>query len=211
MLEKIKNLFKKETEEAPVTNSFEEQFDELFNSLGGNIITFEFGEDFVEYKDSILETIGKYRETLREKNGFIIPPVHILSNDKLQENEIIIKIREKQVLENFIIPNEKHLKKEVEKSLELVCENYIDDIFTCELTEKYINAAQNNLLGTVWNITALYSVVEIKEVLLKLLKSKKSIKNISYVFEKFAEHALSSGFCEHHSAEKLAKKIGANL
>ena len=211
MLEKIKNLFKKETEETTNTSSFEEQFDELFNSLGGDVITLELGEDFVDYKDAILETIGKYRETLKEKNGFIIPSVHILSNDELQENEIIVKVREKQVLEKFIVPNEKHLKKEVEKSLELICENYIDDIFTYELTEKYINTAQNKLLGTIWHVTAIYTITEIRTVLVNLLENKKSIKNIVYIFEKFAEHALSSGFGEHHSAQKLAQKIGAAL
>ena len=211
MLEKIKKLFKKETEELSTTNSFEEHFDELFNNLGGDVITFEFGNDFIQYKEAILESIEKFREEKKDKTGFIIPAVHVLSNENLQENEIVIKIREKQVLETFIIPTKNHLIKEIEKCLEQICENYIDDIFTCELVEKYIGTAQNKLLGTIWNITALYSTVEIKEVLLELLKNKKSIKNINYVFEKFAEHALSSGFCEHHSPQRLAKKIGTTL
>lgn len=211
MLEKIKKLFKKETEELSTTNSFEEHFDELFNNLGGDVITFEFGNDFIQYKEAILESIEKFREEKKDKTGFIIPAVHVLSNENLQENEIVIKIREKQVLETFIIPTKNHLIKEIEKCLEQICENYIDDIFTCELVEKYIGTAQNKLLGTIWNITALYSTVEIKEVLLELLKNKKSIKNINYVFEKFAEHALSSGFCEHHSPQRLAQKIGTTL
>lgn len=211
MLEKIKKLFKKETEEVSTTTSIEEQFDELFNSLGGDVITFEFGEDFNELENAILKTINNYRESLKNKNGFILPPVHVLSKETLQENEICVKVREKIALESFIVPNEKHLIKEIEKALEYVYENHLEEIFTCELVEKYINSTQSKLLGTIWNITALYSVVEVKEVLLELLRNKKSIKNINYVFEKFAEHALSSGFCEHHSAQKLAKKIGATL
>ena len=211
MLEKIKNLFKKETEEAPVTNSFEEQFDELFNSLGGDIITFEFGEDFVEYKDSILETIGKYRETLREKNGFIIPPVHILSNDKLQENEIVVKIREKEVLQKFAVPNRKGIKKEIKESLDFVYKNYLDEIFTYEIAEKYINTAQKTLFGTIWHITALYTVTEIRSVLLNLLENKKSIKNIVFVFEKFAECSLDSGFYKHNNSSKIAQELCSRL
>ena len=97
MLEKIKNLFKKETEELSTTNSFEEHFDELFNNLGGDVITFEFGNDFIQYKEAILESIEKFREEEKDKTGFIIPAVHVLSNENLQENEIVIKIREKQV------------------------------------------------------------------------------------------------------------------
>ena len=44
-----------------------------------------------------------------------------------------------------------------------------------------------------------------------IAKGGANIKNIVYIFEKFAEHALSSGFGEHHSAQKLAQKIGAAL
>ena len=54
---------------------------------------------------------------------------------------------------------------------------YLSDVYA-ETTEKYINIVQKKHIWTIWNITLSYSITEIREVLIQLLKSKKSIKEI---------------------------------
>ena len=211
MLEKIKKLFKKETEEQATDTSTEDRVAAMFETLGGDVITFCFGEDFIPMKDLILDTIQEFRENLKDKNGFIMPWVHILSTEELQENEILVKVREKEVLRAFAVPNEKSAKKEIKDALNFVYENYLDEIFTCEITEKYINTVQSTLLGTIWNVTAIYTVTEIRAILVKLLENDKSIKNIVYVIEKFAECSLRSGFYEHYNTSKIARELTSML
>ncbi len=210
MLEKIKNLFKKE-EVKTAEESVVEQVEALFDTLGGDVITICLGEDFIELKDSVTETINTFRENLKDETGFILPPVHILSKEELQENEIVIKIREKEVLQKFAVPNKKGIKKEIKESLDFVYKNFLDEIFTYEIAEKYINTAQKTLLGTIWHVTAMYTVTEIRTVLINILENKKSIKNIVYVFEKFAECSLNSGFYTHNNPRKIAQELCSML
>ena len=211
MLEKIKNLFKKETEEQFLENSLDEKIENLFDSLRGDVITLCFGEDFIELKKLIMDTTWDFREELKEKTGFILPAIHILSDETLQENEIVVKVREKNVLQKFAIPNKTETEKEIKESLDFVYKNFLDEIFTYEIAEKYINTAQKTLLGTIWHVTAMYTVTEVREVLIKLLKNKKSIKNIVYVFEKFAECSLDSGFYTHNNPRKIAQELCSML
>ena len=102
MIEKLKNIFRlKHTTD--VEQSAEEKLDELFSSLNSDIITLLVGNDFVEYGDSILDYVNEVREEIKNKTGFIYPLVHILSSETLQENELVFKVREKQVFQKFII------------------------------------------------------------------------------------------------------------
>ena len=149
---------------------FDEKIENLFDSLRGDVITLCFGEDFIELKKLIMDTTWDFREELKEKTGFILPAIHILSDETLQENEIVVKVREKNVLQKFAIPNKTETEKEIKESLDFVYKNFLDEIFTYEIAEKYINTAQKTLLGTIWHVTAMYTVTEIREVLIKLLK-----------------------------------------
>lgn len=210
MKEFFKKIFKKEKIKEDEQN-ITEKIDNMFDSLDSDIITLLIGKDLTNLDSTIINTICEFRDELKNNSGFILPPIHILGNDSLQENEFVIKVRDKEVLQKFVISNQDETKKELRESLEIIYASYLDEIFTYETTEKYINIVQKKHIWTIWNITSLYSITEIREVLIQLLKSKKSIKNINYIFEKFAENALSSGFYEHHSAQRVAKKIAATL
>ena len=183
-----------------VLNSF-------FENKDSDTIAFLVGEDFLNFKDLIMDTIAKERNSLRKKTGFVLWAVHVLDNCELQENEFVIKIREKEVLRKFIIPNADEIEKEISEAINYIYNTNIEDIFTYEITEKYINSVQKDLPWTIWNITSIYTISDIREILIQLLKNKKSIKNIDYVFEKIAEHAFVYGFDTRCSPQKIAQNV----
>lgn len=210
MIEKIKKIFcRKNTVEAE--KDVLTKIDEMFESLDSDVITLLIGEDFLEFKDLVIGTISEIREELKENTGFILPPVHIMDDEELQENEFVLQTHNKEVLRTFVIPNSSEIKKEIDYAIRYLFNNNIKDIFTSEITEKYINFVQRKQCWTVWNLTCTFSVAEIREVLINVLENKKTIRNISYIFEKFAEYALGDGYTQKPSVEKVSKKLNSVL
>lgn len=197
MLDKLKQLFnlKKETEIAAA--SVEEKIEEAFNSLGEDIIRLEVGGDIVECSDAVLEKINELRENIKSKTGFIFPPVHVISQDELQENELVVYVRSKEVVREFVAPNEEIIIKNVYDILNQVFEGYIDEIFTMEYVEKYINKVQMTNSWLVWDISKQLGAYEIKTILANIIKEKKSIADIHRVFEKIDECLAENRDCYH--------------
>ena len=53
----------------------------------------------------------------------------------------------------------------------------------------------------------MYTIEEIRSVLVGILSNKKSIKDINKVFDRFVQYSMESGFCSHTSADKIVNKI----
>ena len=104
MLEKLKNIFRL-NKSVEKELSIEDKIEELFSSLNSDTITLLVGNDFIDYSESILKIVDETRNEIKDTNGFILPLVHIKSSDSIQENELIFKVREKEVLQKFILPN----------------------------------------------------------------------------------------------------------
>lgn len=200
MIDIIKKFFikKQENTEETLEEKMENLFEETFNV---DIIRLEIGSDITEYGNEICSEIQLFRNNIAEKYGFIFPPVHVIQNDSLQENEIKLFIREKEVFNDFWIPNLKNVTKETKKALEWIYTEFLDDIFTSEFFDKIINMVwlENNWL--IWNIFNQYTVFDIKKVFLNILKQKKSIKNAKYIFEKIGNVGVFI------SSDKLSKMI----
>ena len=173
MLEKIIKLFNfqknTETNETILNN-----IDDLFNSMNSDIITIFVGSDFTKLVDTIIETIKTTRTKVKEETGFIIPEIHILDDDNLQENELNLHIRGKKVLQRFIVPNMKEIEKELQEILNIIYQEHLEEIFSLELVEKYIEFSREKLAWTIWNITSMYSISEIRNILIYILKKQKS-------------------------------------
>lgn len=199
-------LFKKSEQEVVKPNIYE-QIDEMFESLDADIITLHIGSDLVNFGEEITDLISKFRKDLKDKNGFIFPPVHVLDDKNLQENQLIIYVRGLKIYELFVVPTLEEINKEITESMKYIYNRFLDKIFTYQITEKYINFVQQNHMWTTWNLTSMYSVTEIRSVLKNLLEENRSIKNINYVFEKFADCALESGFSSPASASKITKHL----
>lgn len=206
MINKIKKFFGKK-ESPKVEQNVLEKIDEMFDSLNSDVITLLIGGDFIEHSDLILKVISDYRDELKDTTGFILSPVHVMSDNSLQENEFVVKVLGKQVTQKFVIPNEEHIKEDILDSLKYLYENKLDEIFTCEITEKYINFVQKNRPYTIWNISIMYTIEEIRSVLVGILSNKKSIKDINKVFDRFVQYSMESGFCSHTPADKIVNKI----
>lgn len=199
MLERIKQLFnKKQLPDNTIEEKIEELFEETFST---DIIKFEVGSDIVDLEKDICSEIGEFREKIALKYGFIFPTVHVIQRSDLQENEIKIFVREKEVINDFLIPNSENILKEVNKNLEFIYKEYLDDIFSNEFIEKIINRTQLENSWLIWNISCRYTITEIKKVFLNILKQKKSIKNTAYILEKIGELSIAV------SSETLSKII----
>lgn len=211
MLQKIKNIFKKQdqTNIKPV----EEQIKDAFESLCADTIAIKIGEDLIDFGTEIVNEISILREDLKNETGFILPPVRVVGNDKfkLQENQFIIEIRGKKVIENFVIPNLKTTKEEIYSTLKQTSYNHIDQIFTMEICEKYINFVQQNNSWLIWDISKQLNGYEIREILINILKNKKSIFDIVYIFEQIEKELLYDRYRLSWNLEQLAAKVCSTL
>ena len=207
MIERIKQIFNFNKKEQLLDKTPEEKIQELFDSLNGEIITFKVGNDFTEFQDIVNHEIANYREKLQKERGFVLPLIHVVSEDSLQENEFIVMIRERTVQQKFVIPNIKDIQKEVLSSLEYIVDSELENLFSYEILEKYLNCSQQRQPWTIWNLTICYSLAEIKDVLVGLLRKDKSIKNIDYIFGKIVDITLESGFCSHIPTNKIVEKL----
>lgn len=203
MLDRLRLLFtKQKTSGETAEEKYESLFDKAFNA---DIIRFEAGSDIAEYGDEICQKIEDFRNGIAERTSFIFPLVRILQNNDLQENEIKVFVREKEVCHDFLIPNLEKILEATDEKLDYIYCNYLEDIFTNEFFEKIINKVQLDNAWLVWNLSCRYSVFDMKEVLINLLKLKKSIKNINYIFEKMGK--LPSGVSCNVISNIIASEI----
>ena len=191
MINKIRNWFKKNNSQNVL--SAYEKIDNLFDSLSEDIIHLQIGSDLVPFGESIVNLVSSLREEIKEECGFIIPPVRINEGAYIQENEIVIYIRQKRIKNIYVIPNEDGIKEEVYETLKTVIYEYLDKIFSNEVAEKYINTVQKNNSWLIWNLTNVIPVTDIKTILVDIINKGKSINNINYIFEQIGKQVLSDG------------------
>ncbi|MCM1003206.1 MAG: FHIPEP family type III secretion protein [Candidatus Gastranaerophilales bacterium] len=212
MIEKLKQIFnfnKAADDEKP---SVEERIEEAFNSLGEDVLKIEFGTDISEFADLVLMRIDAVREDVKNESGFIFPPVHVLEKSDLQENEVVFYVRGKEVLHDFIVPNEETVEKFIYESLFDILRDYVDEIFTMEYVEKYITKVQQTNSWLVWSISTQFRAYEIKTILVNLIKEKKSIADINRVFEKIDECLSENRDCYHiWKPEVVARRISKEI
>lgn len=187
MLDKLKQLFGLKKETGSFAASIEDKIEEAFNTLDEDIIKLEIGGDIAECAEAVCEKINELRDNIKSATGFIFPPVHVLHKEELQENELVLFVRGKEVLRDFLVPNKEIIVKNIYEILNHVFDDYLDEIFTMEYVEKYINKVQMTNSWMVWDISKQLGGYEIKKILVNVIKEKKSIANINWVFEKIDE------------------------
>lgn len=192
MLEKIKQILHINKPEITYP-TVHEQIDEMFNDLTSESLKFYIGSDLIGHHAAISSAIAKLREKIKEECGFVFPAVRVTSKNELQENECQLLVCKKVVATDFVIPKEEEVKSSIDKLLREGIDSNLRTIFSNEIVEKYIDFVQKNNGWLVWNITSRLSTVEIKEILVDILESKKSISEISYIFEKIAEELFLEG------------------
>jgi len=211
MIEKLKTLLQiKKPKE--VQKSLNEKISDLFESLEVDALAVSFGDDIIEFAPSIVSCIGKFRNAMKEKSGFIIPPVRVINDRSLQENEIQILVRGHVVFQDFAIPKKDYILEAVLNNLAKITTKNISEIFTNEVTEKYIDLVQKNNSWLIWNIMRIVPVTGIKLILVDILKAGKSIKDIVFVFEKICEYASDNkDFMSTKDPYKIAECVKKDL
>ena len=165
----------------------ERKYNENFNLLSEDIIVFKVGSDFIPVIDYLLDSIKNTRKNLTNETGFVFPLVRVLDSNNIQENELVVSIQGKEVYREFFICNKKEIEKEANELIRKIYDEYLDEIFTNEHLEKYINQVGKKSGWLIWDIQKVLLTSDLKYLLISLLKNGKSIKNITNVFEKISD------------------------
>ena len=88
MLKNLLHLKKPKTTQ----KSIDERISDLYDSLQVDVLAVAFGDDILPYAQNIVNGIGKFRIKLKDQSGFIIPPIRVINDKSLQENEIHILV-----------------------------------------------------------------------------------------------------------------------
>ena len=214
MLKRIKNLFKKKTENTELSVS--EKIDNMYDKLFQDVILLHIGEDLTVLSKELCSIIQELREEIKDECGFIIPQLHIKDNTSLQENEFKVYIRGELAGNGFLIPNEDGIRDELYDTLKTIIYDKINVIFTNDIAERYLDIAQRKNGWLIWNITKALSVPEIKIILTDLINNGKSICDIGYIFEKIGEEILLDGgyqdcFYKKYNPHAIAEEIAKTL
>ena len=210
MLERIRNFLKFNTKK-----SSNEKIKDLFKELREDVVLIRLGEDLTDYAELFKTIIQNLRAEIKSECGFILPEVRLQEGAWLQENEYVVFIQGINVYNGYLIPNVEGINDEFYEKFKTVVYDKMDNIFTNELTEKYIDSAEIKNGRLMWNIAQILSVPEIKIILSDIISNGKSINNIGYVFEKIAEEILLnnsfSPFEKSKNLHEVAKKVAKVL
>lgn len=215
MLKKFKEYFNKLTNDvkssSPKQQTVLERINDLYDSLNDDTICINIGSDLVNLIDIIISCSDEFRTELKNKTGFILPPIRYQQDDNLQENELNIYINGNCVFDEYIIPNEKNISEEIKTILNKLYKNHIKDIFSNEVVEKYINAVKTNNYKLAVDVCYRLASVEIKYILVDLLEHDKSINNIVLIFEKVSEQLYINNTYMKYNICLMSKEIIKNI
>jgi len=214
IVEKIKKLLhikskaEEEEEKIEIDPKFFRNADALFDELGVDELSIYCGEDFWEFADELCDKIWDLRIRIKKQTGFIMPSVRILDKSDLQENEIRINVRNNTVYTDFLIPTEENFCDEIVKNLEIICFEYLEDIFSNELVEKYIDHVNEKNSGLIMYLNRIIPVPAFKKIFIDIIRNGKSINDITMIFEKIAEAAMTEkDMCFARDSEKISTAV----
>lgn len=215
MFKKFKQYFNKLRNDAKDSGTSEknilERINDLYNSLNDDTICITIGSDLVNLIDSIISSTDDFRSELKDKTGFILPPVRYTEDTGLQENEFSVYINGNNIFSEFVIPNKKNIFDETKSVLDKIYKNHLKDIFSNEVTEKYINAVKTDNYKLAVDVCYRLASVEIKYILVDLLEHNKSINNIVLIFEKISEQIYIDNTYMKYNLCSISKEIIKNI
>ncbi len=207
-----KFLHKESIEECTCKYNVEEDIKNMFDSLVESDIKLLVGDDIAEHEEILASIIRDLRSKVKNRYGFILPAINIKQESKLQENEYKICAKGKVVFNEFVIPTEKDIKKEITKGLLRSLRNNLSCFFTNEITEKYVSIVQQNNGALAWDVSMSLPITSLKTILIDILESGKSIHNIIDIFEKINAEIYAKEICSwtrnpHEISQKVIQSI----
>ena len=175
------NFFEKKEEVKVDVNAV---ISSLYSKLEEDVVKIEIGLDLLPFIDDILQFCSDFRLKTFFKTGFILPPVHFVDSDSIQENEYRVYVQGLLIKTGFVVFTKDEILKEFSTVFDYLYENELDEIFTNEATENYLKKVEEKNYRLSQEITNFYDMHDIKQIFVNLLKNNKSIKNISSIVEK---------------------------
>lgn len=205
---RIKNRISPPKEVVPRPNYYT-----LFEEIDDEILTIEFGNDILAFHNEITDNVVNLRRKIMQETGFIFPLTQFLHNMDLQENQYLIKIMGKTVFEGYVVPNVKDATDEIIKNFENVVMNNFDKLLTNNTVENYLNHIEDLNPRLVCNTIRFLTLGDIKKILVEILNEGKSIRNITYIFEKINENMVNHDGVQYipQNPVKIANKICHNI
>ena len=211
MIEMFKNLLKLNRKKQSIP-SVEDRICDMFENLTVDELSIKIGEDLVPFAEELCVRISELRERLYENYGYIIPAVRILDSAELQENSYCIFLRENPAFVGYTVATVDYACEEIVNELEDICFKHIDIVFSTELTERYIEQAAKKVSGLVYFVTHFIPVTGIKDILINLIRERKSIKDINYVFSQICEQcANDTDTCKLRDPKKVFEKVKSKI
>ena len=156
----------------------------LYSKLEEDVVRIDIGTDITQFIDDIIKLCSDFRFKTFVKTGFILPVIHFLDNENIQENEYRVYVQGLLTKTGFVVFTKEEVVKEFSAIFDYLFENELDEIFTNEATENYLKKVEEKNYRLSQEITSFYDMHDIKMILVNLLKNNKSIKNISSIVEK---------------------------
>lgn len=200
----IKNRISAPKEVVPRPNYYT-----LFDEIDEEILGLEFGTDILSFHNDISDKLMDLRRKIMHNTGFIFPLTRFLHDIDLQENQYVIKIMGKTVFEGYVIPNAKDATEEIIKNIEKIVLSNFDKLLTNNTVENYLNHIEDLNPRLVCNTIRFLTMGDIKKILVEILNEGKSIKNITYIFEKINENMVNHDGVQYipQNPVKIANKI----
>ncbi len=208
MFKILKKLFFKEN--IPISNFAIQHIKTLYELTCSEELNVYIGSDLNPFINSLGRKIYILRNRLFNQTGLILPPVKIEINNNIQENEYQIFVRNYRVYQGFAVFSQDFAPDEICQSLENICFQYIDDILSVYVTEKYLDFAQEKCQRLVKELLSVCHILLLRNILISLLKNKQSIKNICLIFEKVCEY-FHKEKNPIHDPELIAEFVKHNL
>ncbi len=187
----------------------------LYGSLNDDILQLVLGADLIALGKNFAEKISEIRKEIKSECGFILPPVRILDNKFIQENEFDIFINGKKIETGFLVPNYAGINEEFYETMKTVIYDNLQYLFTTKVAEKYIDSVQSYNSWLVYNLFLKISIIDLKTIMLDIINQGKSINNVNYILEQIGEHVLGDGKLQdcytRHNPHLIAKYVAKRL
>ena len=195
-------------------------FDELANpakyyeQLGVETLKITLGKDIAPLADTdangnLIPRLVGLRKQLVDELGYIIPNVRFLQSSENEPKEYDIWVRGKLVAKGDVSGEKPdflddadvivgHLKKAVIE--------HVDYIFTLSDVYRLTELVKSKDEALINTLSEYVDSLDLRNILVKLIKLKKSIKDVEFVYQRIADYARFTA-----ETDEIAKKIKADL
>ena len=203
----------------------------MFERLGVDILSVRMGSALVDYADPelknvLLPLIGNLRKELADELGYIIPKVRCLDDASYKPYEFGIYVRSIRRDTFFVdkFASQEDISKVVLEHMRMCFVKHVNDILTKKDVIKYMELVRSENPTLVNDLVPeLISAVDLRRILVHMVREEIPIKDILFIFEILCDIArfnkkpevlldllraqMSSLICEKYSVKFEGKSV----